>query len=132
MTPFFIRVLGTLHGLFGLWIIVASYSALSQGALAKLSTTQAAIKLGGTAIGALALLLCMLSAWLLSPQSYLLAWAALVMFALTAFSDTVALRGPSGFFRLMPAFYVAFAIRAGAALLLTVLVRSLPGASASG
>jgi len=126
MTAALIKFLGTAHGFFALWTVLILPGLFKSGVLNQLSPVQATIKLTATFLGVAMLFLCMWLSWQLSAGSFVYAWLALGTFVLSAFSDTVAPRGPAGLSRLMPTFYKAVMVRALAASLLTVLVLSLP------
>jgi hypothetical protein len=117
-----IKIIGTVHGLFGLWTLLIIPVAIANGMFKNLSSIQTAIKIVATLFGATMLFLCMWSSWMHAQQSYVYAWIALGVFVLSAFSDTVALHGSRGLLQLMPAFYKAAIVRAITALLLTLLV----------
>ena len=132
MTAILIRIIGTIHGLFAVWILLSLPAIFSSGVLSEVSIAQTTIKLTSTAIGIAMLLLCMWASWRLNQNAFIYAWVALGVFILAAFSDTVALRGLSGLFDLMPAFYIAIFIRAIAAGVLTVLLLNLPSRAVGG
>ena len=132
MTAVLIKILGTAHGIFALWTVLILPGLFKSGVLSQLSPVQATIKLTATLLGIATLFLCMWLSWQLDAGSFIYAWIALGTFVLSAFSDTVALRGPAGLSRLMPTFYKAVAVRALAASLLTGLILSLPDPSVGG
>ena len=132
MTATLIKILGTAHGLFAFWTVLILPGVFKSGILSQLSPVQATIKLTATFLGVAMLFLCMWLSWQLAVGSFVYAWLALGTFILSAFSDTVALRGPAGLSSLMPAFYKAVAVRVLAASLLTGLILSLPTPSVGG
>ena len=126
MITAWIKIIGTAHGLFALWSLLIIIQLRNSELLGRLSTVQTLIKLTATFLGIAFLFLCTWFSWQLSVNAAAFAWLALGTFLVSAFSDTVALRGPAGLFNLIPTFYKAVLVRTAAALALSFLLYNLP------
>ena len=119
------RLLGTLHGLFGLFMLSMLSVAYSQGLFGNIATGRAALKIVGTVLGIALLLACAWASWKNTAWAAPLAWMALAVFVVSAAGDEVFEYGVRGFANLMPTFYVGVMIRATAAAAMTFLTIKL-------
>jgi hypothetical protein len=123
MTSIAFKLICTLSGLFGAFILLFALVAYFQGLLAPLDSGTIALKIGGTIVRAAFLLLCAWAAWRSPHQAAWFAWGAFFVFVLSGAADEVYRLGlVEGFGNLMPTYYqvaVVHALVAIAAWLLT-------------
>ena len=123
MRKLLFRILGTLHGLAGVFtlaIVVHLYSANGSGAFMA--------DVAGTVGGALiiiALVICMFATWLRPERAPLFALLAAPLYFFTGALGAYQHFGASLFGNLIPNFYYSSAIRFVAALLLLFMSRQI-------
>ena len=126
MSAILLKTLGTLHGLFGLYVLCFIWAAHNQGLFRQfgLGPGEIAIKAGGSALVAVLLLCCAVASWRFPERAAMFAWAALAAYVFTASSDVIFKYGFLGALKtLIPTFYVGIVVRALAAAGLWVLAR---------
>jgi hypothetical protein len=122
------RFLGALHLIYG-WILFGILaSALKEDSGVDLPRAQWGIKTVLLLADILLLTICGFAALLLEPSAFVYAFLALVASMLVAFSDTVALRGPSALADISLGFYLQTVVRGAAALALFALGVAAGGA----
>jgi hypothetical protein len=122
------RVLGALHLIYGLLLFGVLTNALKESSGIELPRAQWGIKSMLLLADISLLAICGSAALLLEPSAFVYACLALVVSLLVAFSDTVALRGPSALADISVSFYLQVAVRGAAAFALFTLGPSAGGA----
>jgi hypothetical protein len=126
MSATLLKTLGTLHGLFGLYVLLFVWAAHTQGLFHQfgLDPVEIALKIGGSVIVATLLICCAVASWRFPEYAAVFAWAALAAFIFAASLDVIFKFGFLGAIQtLIPSFYVGVAVRALAATALWVLAR---------
>ncbi len=124
-----VKALGTFHGLFGIFVLVFLWASYSQGFFDDIGIGHTVLKVTGSAVGAILLVLCMWASWRNPALAALYAWLSLATFVVTASGDELYLHGVQGFSNLISTFYVAVAVRAAAALSIGLLVKNAMSAT---
>lgn len=122
------RFLGALHLSYGWLLFGLLANVLKDDSGIELPRAQWGIKTLLLLVEIALLAICGVAALLLEPTAFIYAFLALVVSLLVAFSDTVALRGPSALADISAPFYLQALVRAAAAYALYFLVPSVSGA----
>lgn len=113
MKSIVLKLLCVLAGMFGLLIIAFSVYVYNLGYLNDLSSSVAALKLGGTAIRAALLILCAWAAWKYPRHVVYYASGAMFAFIISGALDEVLKHGfADGFGNLMATYYFVVASHA--------------------
>jgi hypothetical protein len=126
MSATLLKTLGTLHGLFGIYVLAFVWVAYTQGLFHQFGLGPVAIanKIAGSVIVATPLLGCAVASWRFPGHAATFAWAALATFVVAALSDVIFKFGLLGGIQtLIPSFYVGVVVRALTATALWVLAR---------
>jgi hypothetical protein len=113
MSNIALKLICSLAGLFGGFILVFVWVAYGQGVFASLDPGTTALKIGTTVIRAGFLLLCAWAAWRRPQQAAWFALGAFFAFGVGRAADEIFKRGlVGGFGSLVPAYYRTLAIHA--------------------
>lgn len=113
MTNIALKLICSIAGLFGVFILAFTWFAFHQGYFASLDSGATALKIGGTVIRAVFLLLCAWAAWRQPYQAAWFAWGACFAFVVGGAVDVVFKYGLfSGFGNLIPTYYYTSIIHA--------------------
>ena len=118
----FAKLLASAHGIFGVFIFVILWAGISGGLFEEIGTARTALKVTGSIVGGVFLLLTAWAAWQNPGWSAPFALAALAVFVATAAGDEMYNEGLRGLTRLVPTFYIAVVVRAVAAIGLGTLI----------
>jgi hypothetical protein len=121
----FIKLLGVLHGIFGLLSLFVLWVTHYQMFFVSMTKPYIALKIIGTTIGSILLVLTWWASWMRPAISSSLAWGALAAYIITATGDVLLTKGLHGFSTLMAAFYAAVLVRALAACFLGYLTKTV-------
>ena len=74
MKLYIVKALGTFHGLFGIFVLVFLWASYSQGFFDDIGIGRTVLKVTGSAVGAILLVLCMWASWRNPALAALYAW----------------------------------------------------------
>lgn len=122
MTGIAFKLICSIAGLFGVFILLFVVAAYFQGFFASLGSGTAALKIIGTVIRAVFLLLCAWAAWKNPHYAALFALGAFFTFVFSGAADEVFRLGLiRGFSNLMPTYYIVVIAHALLATLVWLL-----------